>query len=206
MKTPLRICTISVGTFRLREDVPVDKVTNIKPYFEGFGDSVANIAVNIIWSGPINYTISSASSFGTDGCQGMIAKNQSDASFALVDFPVNEDYEKVNPVVTFVEEPLIILQAYNRTHQRQKLADVVRKSVKSFSISLWISITCFVLFMGIFLKIREKVLHDSGPKLDYFEMRRDWWLGRRKPWKQDTSYPFVSCVRVVFLLHSTGFK
>ena len=21
-------------------------------------------------------------------------------------------------------------------------------------------------------------------------MRRDWWLGRRKPWEQDTSYPF----------------
>ena len=44
--------------------------------------------------------------------------------------------------------------------------------------------------MGIFLKIREKVLHDSGPQLNYFEMRRDGWLGKRKPWEQDTSYLF----------------
>ena len=68
-----------MGTFRLGEDVPADKETNTKPYFEGFGGSVANVAVNIIWSKPINYTISVANSFGTDGCVGMIARNQSDA-------------------------------------------------------------------------------------------------------------------------------
>ena len=173
----------------LRTDIPVDKVNNIKPYFEGALGSPFNLLINAIWSGSINYTISIASSFGNDGCQGMIARNQSDASFAMVDFPVNEDYEKVNPVVTLMEEPLFIMQAYNRTHQRQ-LVDIAGQSIKSFSISLWMSIVCFVLFMGIFLKIREKVLHNKGPELDYFEMRRDWWLGRKKPWEQDTSYPF----------------
>ena len=190
METPLRICTIHVKDLvTLREDIRVDKVNYIKPYFEGAFGSPFNLLINAIWSGSINYTISIASSFGTDGCVGMIAKNQSDVSIAIVDFPVNEDYEKVNPIVTLMEEPLAIMQAYNRTHRRQKLADIVGQSIKSFSISLWMSIVCFVLFMGIFLKIREKVLHDEEPKLDS-KMRRDLWLGRRKPWKQDTSYPF----------------
>ena len=43
--------------------------------------------------------------------------------------------------------------------------------------------------MGIFLKIREKVLYDEGPELDC-TMRCDWWLEIKKPWEQDTSYPF----------------
>ena len=79
-----------------REDIPVGKVTNIKPYFQGVAGSVMNLAVDMVWSGPINYTMSIASSFGTDGCVGMIARNESDASCAIVDFPTNEDYEKVN--------------------------------------------------------------------------------------------------------------
>ena len=166
METPLRVCTISLqGALTLGEDIPVDKVTNTKPYFEGGGGFIMNLAVDIIWSRPINYTMSIASSFGTDGCVGMIAKNESDVSFAIVDFPVNEDYEKVNPVVTLMEEPLVIIQAYNRTNHRPQLADIVEQSIKSFSISLWMSIVCFVLFMAMFLKIRQKVLHDPGPKL-----------------------------------------
>ena len=169
METPLRICTIHVNDIiTLREDIPVDQITNIKPYFEGAASSVANVLMNAIWSGPINYTISIASSFGTDGCQGMIAKNQSDASIAIVDFPVNEDYEKVNPVVTLMEEPLIIMQAYNRTHQKQ-LADIVRQSLESFSISLWMSIVCFVLFMGIFLKIRQEIANEECTCYSYFD-------------------------------------
>ena len=183
----LRICTVDVkSVLSLRNDISIDKVNDIKPYLEGILGSTFNLLVDVIWSQPINYTISIASSFGTDGCQGMIAKNQSDVSIALVDFPVNEDYEKVNPIVRFMEEPLFILQAYNRTHRRQ-LADIVKQSFQAFSISLWMSIVCFVLFMGIFLKIREKVLQHEGPSL---RLRRDLWLGRRKPWKQNTSYPF----------------
>ena len=78
METPIRICTIHVKDFvTLRGGTSVDKVSNVKPYFDGVMGSVANLAVDIAWSGPINYTISVASSFGTDGCQGMIAKNQS---------------------------------------------------------------------------------------------------------------------------------
>ena len=187
METPLRVCTVDVKNFlALRDDISIGKVNDIKPYLEGILGSTFNLLVDVIWSQPINYTISIASSFGTDGCQGMIAKNQSDVSIALVDFPVNEDYEKVNPIVRFMEEPLFILQAYNRTHRRQ-LADIVKQSFQAFSISLWMSIVCFVLFMGIFLKIREKVLHDSEPSL---QMRRDWRLKGRKPWKQNISYPF----------------
>ena len=120
MEAPLRICTVYMkDLMTLGEDIPIDKVTNITPYFEGAASLVTNLVVDIAWSGPINYTISIASSFGSDGCVGMIARNQSDVSFALVDFPVNKDYEKVNPVVTLMEEPLTILQAYNRTHQRE---------------------------------------------------------------------------------------
>ena len=171
METPLRICTVHLQDYiTLREDIPIDKVTNIKPYFEGAQSSVVNVAVNPFWHRSINYTISIASSFGADGCQGMIARNQSDASIAVVDFPTNEDYEKVNPVVTLIEEPLAILQAYNRTHQK-KLADIVGQSLQSFSMSLWISIVCFILFMAIFLRIRHSVLHDPGEE-------------------EDTSYPF----------------
>ena len=115
MEAPVRICTIHVKDFMtLRKDIPVDEITNINPYFEGAMDPVMNLAVDIAWYRPVNYTILIASSFGSDGCQGMIAKNQSDASLAIVDFPVNEDYEKVNPVATLVEEPLFTETAVGR--------------------------------------------------------------------------------------------
>ena len=89
METLLRICALNMFEIvTLGKDIPVGKVTNIKPYFEGGLGSIANLAVEIFTSfrPPFNYTISMANSVGVNGCEGMIVKNQSDVAFAIVDF------------------------------------------------------------------------------------------------------------------------
>ena len=176
MEAPLRICFVSLpGTFQLRRDIPVGKVINIVPHFEGAISPVVNHVIDHTWSRqPINYTLMVADSLGTDGCQGFIARNQSDLMLGPVDFPVKEEYEKVNPIVTLMEEPLVILQAYNKTRHNEQLADVVKQSFQSFTVSLWMAIFCFVLVMGTMFVIRREVLQnqmdgeeEDGPSFFY---------------------------------------
>ena len=171
-------------------DIPLGKVTNIKPYAEGPFKFIVNEIIDYIWSRPVNYTLTVASSLGTDGCQALIARNQSDVVLGLVDFPINEEYEKVNPVITFMEEPLVIIQAYNRTRHNEKLADIVKQSLDSFSISLWMSIVCFVLVMGIMFGIREKLLEN------------DYKMGGNEDDEED-SYPPIFYAFVCFIQHDS---
>ena len=176
MEAPLRICYVSLpGTFDLKRGIPIGKVTNVIPRFEGAISPVVNHVIDHIWPRePVNYTLRVGDSLGTDGCQGFIAKNQSDLMLGPVDFPVKEEYEKVNPIVTLMEEPLVILQAYNKTRHNEQLADVVKQSFQSFTVSLWMAIFCFVLVMGTMFVIRREVLQnqmdgeeEDGPSFFY---------------------------------------
>ena len=54
---------------------------------------------------------------------------------SIIDYPVDEDYKKVNPFVTLFEEPLVIFQGYNRT-TKDSVTDLFGQSTTSFSLSL----------------------------------------------------------------------
>ena len=183
----MRICTVQIKG-AAAPAIPLNQVTNIRPYFEGPFSSAPNMIIDYIWPGPVNYTLTVANTMGTDGCQGLIARNESDFLFGSVDFPIKEEYEKVNPVMTFSEEPLVIVQAYNRTHQSRRLADIVDKSFTSFSISLWVLIICFVLVMGFIFRIRQKVLQNK------MDMNED---------DEEDSYPSFFYAFVCFIQHDT---
>ena len=191
MEVSLRFCIIEIKQIlEISEDVPINKVTNIKPSFEGGLAFAGNFLVDVVWSQPFNYTIIKADRFGSEGCEGSIARNETDGAVAIIDFPVNEDYEKVNPVFTLFEEPLVILQAYNRTDHRQKFADIVQLSLASFSFSLWLAILFLLLVIGIIMKISQKAVKPKQPKLTAFEMRRDWYMGRKRKVVQESFHPF----------------
>ena len=191
MEAPLRFCTIDLQQIlEISEDIPINKVTNIKPSFEGGLAFAGNFLLDVIWSRPFNYTVIKADRFGSEGCEGSIARNETDVAVAIIDFPVNEDYEKVNPVFTLFEEPLVILQAYNRTDHRQKFADIVQLSLASFSFSLWLAILFLLLVIGIIMKISQKAVKPKQPKLTAFEMRRDWYMGRKRKVVQESFHPF----------------
>ena len=132
MEPPLRICTIKIKDFAYpKEHIPINKVTNIKPAFDGGVGFIFESFVDVIWTHTINYTLAVMDSFGNDGCEGSISRNESDMAILLVDYPIKHDYHKVNLVITLFDEPIVIIQAYNRSNKADKLADVFKTSLAS---------------------------------------------------------------------------
>ena len=174
MEPPLRICTVNIKDFAYpKKSIPINEVTNMEPAFDGPLGFIFEFYTKSMWNRSMNYTLTVTDSFGNDGCEGLISRNESDIALAIVDFPIKHDYSKVNPVITLFDEPIVIIQAYNRSNKADKLADVFKTSLASFSPSLWISIAFFVFAMGIMLSMRQLLLKKKMKKDDmrhpYFE-------------------------------------
>ena len=172
MEPPLRICTVKIADIASpKEHIPMNEKTNIKPAFEGPFGFVLDFFIEAIWYRTMNYTLTVTNSFGNDGCEGSISRNESDVAIGVVDFPIKHDYYQVNPVITLYDEPIVIIQVYNRSNHEMKLADLFKTSLASFSPSLWMSIALLVFFMGIMLSMRRllKKMKKDDMRHPYFE-------------------------------------
>ena len=174
MESPLRICAVNIDLLTYpKKMIPINEVTNLELAFDGSFGFLFNFITKAMWYPNMNYTLTVTDSFGNDGCEGSISRNETDVVIGIVDFPIKHDYHKVNPVITLYDEPLVIIQAYNRSNQEQKLADLFKTSLASFSPSLWMSIAFFVFVMGIMLSMRQlllkKELKNDDLRHPYFE-------------------------------------
>ena len=153
-----RLCVADIDQIiTLDNKIPVGPVTNIKPRFDGGFGFTGDFIADIFWYKVINYTVIKTSLFGEGGCQTSMAKNESDFGIAIVDFPVNEEYEKVDPAVIVFEEPLVIVQAYNRTSHMTNFADILQACITEFSPTLWMALL-FVLFaFGWLFKMKHSL-------------------------------------------------
>ena len=91
-----------------KKNIPINEVTNIEPAFDGELGFVLEFFTKAIWYRSINYTLTVTDSFGNDGCEGSIARNESDVAVALVDYPTKHHYDKVNPMITLYDDPVVI--------------------------------------------------------------------------------------------------
>ena len=161
----MRMCVVNVETVMvLDENIPIEKVTNIKPYFTGSFDFVPNFIIEVIYKN-WNYTVVIASTFGKGGCQTSMANNETDFGAVVVDYPVDEDFEKVDPVITLFEEPLVIVQGYNKTKPNFNVADILQVSMTSFPLSIWLVLVFMFLVLGLLFKVRQYTHHWQPPTL-----------------------------------------
>lgn len=177
----LRLCVAEVAEIMALDKNYPRGVTNIRPQFVGDFGFLANFLVEELLVYDVNFTIVQESIFGKGGCQTSIANNESDFGIAMVDYPVDEEYEKVNPFITLFEEPLVILQGYNRTTHDTKFADIIQQSMKSFSMTIWTLLVVLTFFFGLLFKIRQytenwkprkRRLLLSRPGVEYFPRRK----------------------------------
>ena len=174
MEPPLRICALKINHLVYPKDyIPINEVTNLGLAFDGSFGFFSTFFAKAMRYPNLNYTLTVTDSFGNDGCEGSISRNESDVTIGMVDFPIKHDYYQVNPVITLYDEPIVIIQAYNRSNKEKELADFFKTSLESFSPSLWTSIAFFVLFMGIMLITRRLLLKNEMKEDDlrhpYFE-------------------------------------
>ena len=156
MDAPLRVCVVEAkGVMEVPNIFPVGPVFNTKPYFKGKMSSALDLMVDIIWTEPFNFTFQTKHHFGVDGCEGSIARNESDVSLCFVEYPVHADFSQVNPWLVLFEEPLAIYQMYNKTNHR--LADISKTSMKSFKPSVWMSVLILIIVMGLLMKIPQMI-------------------------------------------------
>jgi hypothetical protein len=172
MDSHVRLCLVSLNQIlTLNNDIPEGVISNVRPSFGGGFSFAADFILDILWVDGINYTVVTTKVFGKGGCQTSIAKNESDFGVAIVDFPIDEDYEKVNPFVTIFEEPLVIVQGYNKTTYKPNFADLLKKSMSSFSITLWIAILIVLLGISLLFNLKIKLIRTLLPS---FSSRRSY--------------------------------
>ena len=174
MESPLRVCTVKIDPFFYpKKYIPLNEVTNLKLAFDGYLRFIPNFFADMTWYSNVNYTLTLTDSFGNDGCEGSISRNESDVALGMVDYPIKHDYHQMNPAITVYDEPIVIIQTYNRSNQEQKLADIFKTSLESFSPSLWMLIAFFVFIMGILLSVRrlflKKEMKEDDLRHPYFE-------------------------------------
>ena len=163
----------------LDEYIPVGKVTNLKPHFSGSFDFVPNFIIDVIFTN-FNYTIVMHSTFGKGGCQTFMANNETDFGIAVVDFPVNEDFQKIDPIVTLFKGPLVIVQGYNKTKHNLNVADIFQVSMTSFPVRVWLVLALMFLILGLLFKIRQYTHHWQPPTLFRFGGLMTWKTRQRK--------------------------
>ena len=165
MESVLRLCVVNVETVMvLDENIPIGKVTNMKPHFSGSFVFAINPIIDIVYKN-WNYTVAIASTFGKGGCQTSMANNETDFGVAVVDFPVDEDFEKIDPVVILFEEPLVIVQGYNKTKPNFNVADVFEVSITSFPVRIWLVLALLFLVLGLLFKFRQYTHYWQPPIL-----------------------------------------
>ena len=207
MQAPLRVCVANMAQIiTLNEKIPVGKVTNIRPSFEGGLGFIGDFLVDTFWFTNFNYTVIEATSFGIGGCQTLIVRNESDMAVALVEVPVNEDYDKVHPMFGIFHEPLIILQGYNLTSRNHNFADILHQSMMAFTLSLWIALAVILFLIGLMFKVRQ--FTHNWQHSTYFIN------GRFLPWKskpttrknQNTSDPFFQVMSLFMHSEATDYS
>ena len=206
MDIPLRVCVTNVAQIiTLNQDIPVGKVTNIRPSFEGGLGFIGDFLVDTFWFTNFNYTVTEATSFGIGGCQTLIVHNESDVAVALVEVPVNEDYDKVHPMFGIFHEPLVIIQGYNRTSRNANFADILRQSIMAFSVRLWIALAVVLLFFGLLFKVRQ-FTHLWQPQIYLINGRLPWKSKPNRRKKQNTSDPFFQVLSLFMHCEATDYS
>ena len=129
MEPMLRFCVVRVeGMLSLNKEV-VGGVTNIKPRLEGGMGRPANYFLDSFWFEGLNYTAKEMRF--TQECVTSISQNESD--YMPDEFPVNEDYNKVNPFIVIAEGKIVMAQAYNRTDQSHIKTDIFITSIAALN-------------------------------------------------------------------------
>ena len=138
----------------IRSGLP-GEVFNTKPRFGGGFASIGNFIIDMAYAfkSGLNYSLVEQNEFGSKdqetgeftGCFGSLVRNESDFTLMVVDYPT-KDYEKINPYLVLMEEPLTIVQGYNRTVHGD-WSDILTSSFSAFDAHLWILIlfACFTL-------------------------------------------------------------
>ena len=204
MESVFRLCVVNVESVMvLDEYIPIGKVTNIKPHFTGTFDFAGNFIIDVLFTN-FNYTVVMASTFGKGGCQTSMANNETDFGVAIVDFPVDEDFEKVDPIVTLFEEPLVIVQGYNKTKQNLNVADIFQQSIMEFPVSIWLLLAFVFLVLGLLFKVRQYTHYWQPPTL----LR----IGRLMTWKntaekdENASDPFFQVWSLIMQTESKDYN
>ena len=188
MESVLRLCVVNVESVMvLDENIPIGKVTNIKLHFSGSFAFAINPIIDIVYKN-WNYTVVVASTFGKGGCQTSMANNETDFGAVVVDYPVDEDFEKIDPVVILFEEPLVIVQGYNKTKQNFNVADIFKVSMTSFPLSIWLVLALLFLVLGLLFKFRQYTHYWQPPTLIRIGELMKWKNTAKKD--ENTSDPF----------------
>ena len=63
------------------------------------------------------------------------------------EFPVNEDYDKVNPFIITSEGKIAMVQSYNRTDASHMKTDIFMTSITGLNWEVWLALACTDSFM-----------------------------------------------------------
>ena len=134
------------------------------PKFSGVAKEILQLAIETIFSGrDWNHTMIQETQWSakTDsgqmaGCLGSLDRNESDIALVVADYPT-EHYESIDPYTVLFEEPLVLVSAYNMTNGTVR-ADVLKTSLKSFSMSLWLLLFAVLIIISLVRFMSYKIV------------------------------------------------
>ena len=150
----LRLCVIRIEGMCSINKEALRGVTNIKPRLEGTFRRPANYFLDSFWFEGLNYTVKEVESLQV--CVTSISQNESDYMPVLYEFPVNKDYDKVNPFIIIAERKIAMVQAYNQTDQSN-----VKTSISRLNWQVWLTLAFLLTHFAVLLKFRQHFLKKS---------------------------------------------
>ena len=191
MDEVVRVCVIEAdGIFNLPKDIKPGVPYHEKIAFTGGIGRYMGLIWDLLYFIDKNLTVSLhvKNSFGSgdDGCLASISKNESDFAVALYDYPYDQDYEKVYPLSILYEEPVVIFQGYNTT-SRINFVDIFRKTLQSFSLSLWLLLLNTLIVISLIMKIGYNYRKKLDLRCKHPLTTR---LSRFTQHKKENHYPF----------------
>ena len=168
----LRLCVLRVeGIFTINKEA-VGGVTNIKPRLEGGIGRHNEYFLDSFWFEGLNYTAQEVEF--TQKCVTSISTNESDYMPTTDEFPVNEDYNKVNPFIVTDEGKIVMAQAYNRTDPSNMKTDIFITSISGLNWQVWLTLAFLLSSFAFLLKIRQWFLKKPFLSPRRLDLGRKW--------------------------------
>ena len=146
------------------KDKSIDgRITTERPIITGSAEKTFTLMVDIaLGRYSFNYTTIRSESIGgiakdgtMTGCYRSMYDNQTDFSFAPIDYPIH-DLKKLNPVQVYFEQPLEIISIYHVDPKASVVySDILKSSLSSsFSINTWMMIFTSFIVLSVLLWLR----------------------------------------------------
>lgn len=144
---PARFCKVSTEKIA---DIVNPNAHLEPPHFEGALAFIVNTIIDAAYRNfghvEVNRSQSNFESFFHCGLS--ILKNDSDIALAYIAYPFAEDITELLPYEIFLNDQLVIISAYNMTHETRK-TDILRDSIKIFQVDVWIATLIYVCMFGV---------------------------------------------------------